>query len=495
MSPASSDAPLPNVTSEKLTLSTKLAYGAGDLGTAITSIMMGSFLLFFFTNVAGLDARLAGSILMISKVWDAMIDPFVGILSDRTQSRLGRRLPWMMYSAIPFGITYFLLWFVPNVDQWGKFWYYVVVSVAFSTCFTTVNLPYTALTAELTQDYNERTTLNSFRFTFSIGGSIVSLIIAGIIFAYFKNAASQATLGSCVTGSLPYLVLGGVCTILSVLPIYWCVWGTRRQVLVKETERLENQQNQADASHSLPFFAQLRIALSNRPFLYVIGIYFCSWLALQITATIIPFYVVNWMKLPEGDSINVTLAVQGTALIMLFVWGAISQKIGKKAVYFMGMGLWIIAQIGLFNLKPNEVGLMYFLAILAGFGVSTAYLIPWSMLPDVVELDELQTGQRREGIFYAFMVLLQKMGLAVGIFMLGQALSWSGFQPKIDCQPLPSQPESALTAIRVAIGPIPTVFLLIGLVLAYFYPITKAKHDEILLRIAEKKAANRIESE
>jgi glycoside/pentoside/hexuronide:cation symporter, GPH family len=493
MAPAHSDAPSPTASLEKLSLSTKLAYGAGDLGTAITSIMMGSFLLFFFTNVAGLDAKLAGSILMISKVWDAAIDPFVGILSDRTQSKLGRRLPWMMYSAIPFGITYFLLWFVPNTDQWGRFWYYVVASVAFSTCFTTVNLPYTALTAELTQDYNERTTLNSFRFTFSIGGSIVSLLIAGVIFAFFKNSASQAAPNTCVTGSLPYLVLGGVCTILSVLPIYWCVWGTRHQVLIKEAQRLENQQNQADVTHNLPFLEQLRIALSNRPFLYVIGIYFCSWLALQITATIIPFYVVNWMKLTEADSINVTLAVQGTALIMLFVWGEISKRVGKKAVYFMGMGLWIIAQIGLFNLKPNDVGLMYFLAILAGFGVSTAYLIPWSMLPDVIELDELQTGQRREGIFYAFMVLLQKMGLAVGIFMLGQALAWSGFQPKIDCQPLPSQPESALTAIRVAIGPIPTVFLIIGVVLAYFYPITKTKHDEILLKIAERR--NRESSE
>ncbi|MEE3718422.1 MFS transporter [Tumidithrix elongata RA019] len=486
MAPAHSDASPPTVTSEKLSLTTKLAYGAGDLGTAITTNIAGTFLLFFFTSVAGLDPRLAGSILMISKIWDASIDPVIGILSDRTQSRWGRRLPWMIYAAIPFGISYFLLWLVPPLDKLGLFWYYVAISIAFNTLFTMVNLPYTALTAELTQDYNERTSLNSFRFSFSIGGSIVSLFIAILIFEFFKKSSGQLANNNFNSGT-PYLVLGIIYGIIAILSICWCVFGTKRQVLVKESQRLTNQQAQADVSHTIPFLEQIRIAFSNRPFLYVIGIYFCSWLALQITASIIPYFVVHWMKLTQSDFIEVTLWVQGTALPMLFVWGAISKRVGKRAVYFMGMGLWIIAQVGLVMLQPNEVGLMKVLAFVAGCGVSTAYLIPWSMLPDVVDLDELETGQRREGVFYAFMVLLQKMGLAVGLFMLGQTLAWSGFKETVANQPAPIQPDSALLAIRIAIGPIPTVFLLIGLVLAYLYPITKEKHAEILLKIAERR--------
>ena len=456
---------------EKLSFSTKLAYGAGDLGPAITANVVAVFLLIFFTNVAGLPAGLAGSILLIGKVWDAINDPIIGMLSDRTQSRWGRRHPWMMFGAIPFGIFFFLQWIVPGFDDWGKFWYYVIIGILFHTCYTIVNLPYTALTPELTQDYDERTSLNSFRFAFSISGSILSLILALVVLDLFKGDPIKQ-----------YLVLGGVCAFISILPLYWCVFGTRKRVIETERQRLA-----ASQPESLPYLQQLKIAFSNRPFLYVIGIYLCSWLAVQNTVAVIPYFVKNWMQLADADFTKVVIAVQATGLLMLFVWSAVSKRWGKKAVYFMGMSLWIIAEVGLFLLQPGQVGLMYVMAVMAGFGVSTAYLIPWSMIPDVIELDELQTGQRREGIFYGFMVLLQKVALALGLFGVGWVLQDSGFKATIAGQPEPIQPASALWAIRLMVGPAPLVVLLIGLVLAYFYPITKEVHAEILLKLEERK--------
>jgi glycoside/pentoside/hexuronide:cation symporter, GPH family len=462
-----------------MNFSTKLAYGAGDLGPAITANILAFFLLYFFTSVAGMNAAVAGSVLMIGKIWDAVNDPIVGMFSDRTRSaKWGRRYPWMLWGAIPFGVTFFLQWIVPKfssnpeANQAGLFWYYIIVAVLFNTFYTIVNLPYTALTPELTQDYNERTSLNSFRFTFSIGGSILSLILAQIIFAVVPDAGER------------YLILGAICAIISTVPLYWCVIGTRKRsaevgdrVVVSESE-------------SMPYFQQLRVVFTNRPFLYVIGIYLCSWLGVQVTAAILPYFVVNWLGQPSAVFTAVALAVQGTALVMLFVWSAVSAKLGKKAVYFMGMGIWIIAQAGLFFLKPDQFNLVFPLAIMAGIGVSTAYLIPWSMMPDVIELDELNTGQRREGIFYGFMVLLQKIGLAIGLFLVGQALNTAGFIESVAGQPEPVQPESALLAIRLAIGPIPTIALILGLVLAYFYPITREVHAEILLKLQERKIAS-----
>jgi glycoside/pentoside/hexuronide:cation symporter, GPH family len=240
----------------------------------------------------------------------------------------------------------------------------------------------------------------------------------------------------------------------------------------------------------IPFKSQIKIALSNRPFQYVIGIYFCSWLAVQMTASIIPYYVINYMGLSNAAFTQVMIAVQGTALAMLFVWERVSRRYGKKIVYFLGNGIWLIAQLGLFILKPDQIGLMYVLAIMAGFGVSTAYLVPWSMVPDVIEWDELETGQRREGVFYAFMVLLQKFGLAAGLFLLGQGLAFAGFREKTACV-MPEQPQSAIDAIRWAIGPIPSIVLVLGVILAYFYPITKEKHEEILLQLHERKNSDR----
>ena len=192
------------------------------------------------------------------------------------------------------------------------------------------------------------------------------------------------------------------------------------------------------------------------------------------------------MQLPESTFPKVAIAVQGTALVMLFVWQKISQRLDKKVVYFLGSTIWIIAQIGLFLVQPGQILLLYSFAMLAGFGVSVAYLIPWSMIPDVIDLDELNTGKRREGIFYGFMVLLQKFGLALGLFLVGIALEISGFIKTVSGELPPIQPESALWAIRLVVAPLPAVVLIIGIILAYFYPITREYHSEIRLKLQQK---------
>jgi GPH family glycoside/pentoside/hexuronide:cation symporter len=539
---------------EKLNFTTKLAYGAGDLGPAITANILVFFLLYFFTNVAGLPAGLAGSILAIGKVADAINDPIVGILSDRTRTRWGRRLPWMLFGIIPFGVFFFLQWIVPHfsdneaINNWWLFGYYVWIAILFNLAYTAVNLPYTAITPELTRDYNESTNLNSFRFAFSIGGSILSLVLAGFIFAAYPNAPIRQ-----------YRVLGLVCSLLSIIALLWCTL----RIQERGAQPLLNRQQQkrlglvltgigilaiaygflllipftsgwlgggetnlvsilaillgletaafgitlvknktephlcdrqavldrstANGIPSIPLLQQLKIAFSNRPFLYIIGLYLCSWLAVQLTASILIYFVVSWMGLSEQAFSLVAIAVQGTALVMLFFWKIVSERLGKKAVYFLGTVIWIIAQGGLFLLQPGRIGLMYLLAVMAGFGVSVAYLIPWSMIPDAIELDELNTGQRREGVFYSFMVLLQKFGLALALLIVGYALELAGFIEQTPGEAIPVQPESALLAIRIAVGPLPTVVLIVGLILAYFYPITREVHAEIRLKLQETK--------
>ncbi len=456
----------------KLTFAEKLAYGAGDLGPAMTANLLVFYQLFFFTDVAGIPAGLAGSVLMIGKVWDAINDPIVGVLSDRTQSKKwGRRYPWMLGGAIPFGLTFVLQWVKPDLDGMGLFWFYVIMGVLFNTAYTAVNLPYTALTPEMTQDYHERTSLNGFRFTFSIGGSLLSIILMILVTLALPGNANRGN---------QYLVASLIISVISVASLIWCVFGTKTRTLRYASEHLDEHEEE------IPIGQQFKLAFANRPFLYVIGIYLCSWLALQIMATVIKYFVEKYMLMPPEVANNLVLAVQGTALVALSFWSWFSSRYGKKIAYFAGMAIWLVAQVGLFSLQPGQVGLMYFLGALAGLGVSTAYLIPWSMLPDVIDLDELNTGKRREGFFYAFMVLLQKVGLAVGLFAVGQALEQSGYNGA-----LAIQPPAAIEAIRWSIGPLPTVFLILGVVLAYFYPITQAYHEEILLKLADRKQQNR----
>jgi len=455
------------MTGERLSLRTKLAYGVGDLGTGMTANILIFFLLPFLTNTVGMAAGLAGSIYALTRLWDAINDPIIGILSDRTRTPWGRRRPWLLFSAVPFGLTFAAQWWIPFPGQIGLlFAYYLLVSLLFNTFYSAANIPYASLTTELTQDYDERTQLNQFRFAFSVGGSMVAVAI----FPRLVNLLPDRAAGH---------LLAGICFgVISAVPLLLCFWGVR--------ERFHAQRD------PLPLLQQLRVAFSNRPYLFVSGIYLCSWLAFQFTATIIPYFILFWMGLPEVWIPRVVLAVQGVAVLTLFAWTQLSAHLGKRAMYLIGAGFWLISQAGLFFLQPGQERLMIALALVAGVGVSaTVYLGPWSMLPDVIDLDELQTGERREGIFYALMVFLQKVGLGLGLFFLGQVLEWSGFIPSVAGEPPPTQPESALLAIRLAIGPLPAVVLIGGILLVWFYPITRQRHRQILRELEARREESR----
>lgn len=457
----------PAATTEKVPLITKLAFGAGDVGPAVASAIMGFFLLYFLTDVARLSPAMAGTILLVNKIWDSVNDPIVGTLSDRISTRWGRRRPWFLFGAIPFGVSFFLLFLVPPLDDTGKFWYYLIVSLLLDTAFTAVNVPYTALTPELTNDYDERTSLNSYRFAFSIGGGLIAAVLHPVIVNAVRPGGGE---------QLGYMISALVWSIFATLPFFFAFWGTY-------------ERHTAEESSDLPFFSGLKIVFGNRAFRYVTGIFLLSWLVLQTVQTVIIYYLTYWLRKPDLTPL-VILAVQGSALIWLFIWTRVSRTVGKKGVYYRGMFFWIAVLGGLYMVQPETPAWVpIVLGALAGVGVATAYLIPWSMLPDVIELDELQTGQRREGVYYGFFVLLQKFSLALNLFLIGQALSLTGYitPPPGTTTPI-EQPASTLFAIRLLVGPIPALLLLAGVFLVYRFPITKEQHEQTLAELARRRA-------
>lgn len=459
----------------KLNFKTKLSYGIGEIGASIFVTIRAFFQLFFLTNVAGLNPSLAGMVLLIGRIWDAVNDPVIGWLSDRTVSKWGKRHSWMLWGSIPFAILSVMQWIVPSFSiapqhhQTFLFWYYAIISLLADTAFTAVFLPYLALIPDLTQDYHERTGLNGFKAGFGLGAGIFALIVAQIIFAKISNPQDK------------YLMMAFAFAFLSTLTIFVCIWGTRPHLCLIDKHISMKEHN----DNSLNLIAQMRIVLSNTPFLILMGIYLCSWIAVQTNSTILPYFVVNWMGLPDRHFAQAAIAVQGTALIMMIPWSILSQRSGKKAVYFIGIPLWAIAQIGLFLVQPGQVVLMYGLAVLAGAGISVVYLIPGAMLPDVIDYEELQTGQRQEGVFYGFVTQLLKIGIAIALFLVGKTLDWSDFIPTSAENLQPIQPESALWAIRLMISLVPILALLGGIFFAFIYPISRLKHEEILLKLRE----------
>ncbi|MEM9004862.1 MAG: MFS transporter [Cyanobacteria bacterium P01_F01_bin.86] len=454
--------------SQPLNIQTKLGYGIGELSKEIPGSILVFFLLFFFTDIVGLSPGLAGGILLIGKVWDAVNDPLIGWLSDRTRSRWGKRFPWMFGGAVPLGISFWLLLLTPPLTtQWQLFAYYAAASLLFFTALTAVAIPHSTLAAELTHTYNERTQLVSFKSAFSIGSSILGLIIAQVVFAVVTDVRQR------------YVILGAIVGVIIIVSVFICVWATSPRYW-----QLQSQQPSDGPTVHRSWREQLQLILQLRPFLYLMGVYLCSWVALQATAAILPYFVINCMQLSDQHFTQMVLVVQGTALFMMFFWSLIGQSIGKRATYCCGIPLTVIAQVGLFLLPPGQVAGMYGLGVLAGVGLSTAYLVPWSMLPDVVDLDELRTGQRRDGIFCGLMVQLQKLGTALAIFMVGRVLEQAGYLAQNHAgEASLIQPDTALVAIRWLLGPIPALVLLAGIGFAARYSITRQVHDNILLEL------------
>lgn len=452
----------------------RLAYGAGELGPAMAGSTIIFFQLVFLTDVAGMGAGLAGTVLLIARIWDAINDPLIGWLSDHTKSRWGRRLPWMVVSAVPFSGFFMMFWLVPEFAgpnaQWSYFAYYLVIAILVSGFSTALALPHAALTAELSRDYDERSRLTAYRMGFSLAGSVGGLVAALLVFKLLQDEPK----------SLQYVVFGASIAIISLVSVIFCLIGVWKIVISRDVQRLHRQDADEIAARPLSLRRQFDLVLANKPFLLVCGIYLCSWLAMQFTATVLPFYAQSWLRLSTTTFHLVALTVQTTALCMMPFWGWVSIRISKKAVYFWGMSLWLLAQGNLLLLQPGAREVLFVLAFIAGLGISVCYLIPNAMLPDVIEYDELQTGLRREGIYYGTCIFLQKTALALGTFIVGQLLAFSGYIPTGPGAATPQQPDSALIAIRLAIGALPAIALIAGIVLAAVYPITRDSHRRVV---------------
>jgi GPH family glycoside/pentoside/hexuronide:cation symporter len=445
----------------------KLAYGVGELAAAVPSSLSAFFVLYFFTAVAGLTPALAGGVLLFGRLWDAVNDPMVGWLSDRTRSPLGRRFPWMLVGVVPLAICFVLLWTVPAVDtQWGLFTYYAVLSLFAFAALTAVQLPYTALAAELSDDYDERTALVGMKSAFSIGGSILGLVMAQIVFEQVTDPKAQ------------YHLLGKLSASLAVFMIVICIMGTYRRYWQVQAGRPALK----TTLHRTSLWTEIRSVFRNAAFRKILGLYLCGWMGIQLTAAMLPYFVDAWMGLSESHFARMALTVQGTAIAMVLVWERVARLSGKRTVFLLGAPLAIVALTSLITIQPGEVTAMYSLGMLAGVGVATMYMVPFAMLPDVVDLDELETGLRREGLYFSAVVFLQKLGIAVALFVSGQLLDLTGFTANAA-----SQPNQALWAIRLLIGPLPAILLVGSLWFAYRYPISRQRHQQILLALQDQR--------
>jgi GPH family glycoside/pentoside/hexuronide:cation symporter len=445
---------------DRLSRRTKLIYGVGDTGFSLTTTIIGAYFLIFMTDVVGLAPGLAAIAIFVGRSWDYINDPIFGHISDRTRTRWGRRRPFLLFGALPFALAFAMLWWRPPLERNVLLVaYYALAYVVFDAAATVIYMPYFALTPELTSDYDERTSLTTYRMLFSILGSLIAFTVPLAIVGTFSPQSARRV-----------FTMGLVFGIASALPLLLVFFGTRERPVFMEQDRPGVRQS-------------LRAAFRNRPFVYGLVVFLVTWVAVEILqATLLFFVKYVVQRETQNDLVMATIFV--TALFALPIWDWVSRRWSKRWAYTGGIAFWAMVQIGMIALGPST-GLNTILAMcfLAGIGVAAAHVLPWSILPDAIEWGEWKTGERHEGMFYSLVTLIRKATTSLAVPAVGLILQFTGYVPNAA-----TQPASALTGIRIVIGPIPAVLLGLGILFALLYPLTREQYATIASELELRRA-------
>ena len=465
---------------EKLSRKTKLLYGAGDFGFSLTDTVIGVLYAIFLTDVIGIPARYAAGVFLVGRIWDFVNDPLMGYISDRTRTRWGRRRPFLLFGFIPFAFAYSALWI--NYTEWGLFAsveqsiagmikggpedafgitgliFFAAAYIVYETLATLVYMPYFALTPELTLDYDERTDLTSYRMFFSIFAGLIGFVVPFMLID-----------GTTPENAPTILLIGIAFGISSALPLLLTFFGTR------EREEYVQQEQQS-------LINSLKAAFRNKIFIFTMFIFLFTWAALNLVQSMLLYFVKYRLGMEDKFDIIAGM-VFVTAMLTLPIWEWLSRKFDKRRAYITGMIFLSIVLIVLAFINPaSSLWVILFIAFLAGIGVAAVHVLPWAMIPDAVEVDELETGSRHEGMYYSLVTLLRKIATAIALPSMLWILDASGFASNA-----PAQTASATRAIIGLTGPGPAAFMLAGILFAAFYPLSRAEHAEIRAKLAEKK--------
>lgn len=439
--------------SPRLSLGAKIGYGIGDLGSGLMFSAVNFYFLYFLTDVARLAPYLAGLAVMLGKVYDAVTDPVMGHLTDRTRTRMGRRRPYILLAALPFGIAFALAWMVPSATEAGRFIYALGSFVLLCTFYTVFEVPYASLTADLTRDYDERTSLTSYRMLFSILGTLIA------------GAATLIIVGLAPTERTGFPVMGYAYGVVIAVSSLVCFAGTRERPVA------------ADEEATLPFFDGVRVALRNRPFRMALAVYFLTQTAMAVVSALLIYYLKHVAGLGEQASLVLGLLMV-VAIVSLPLWVKLSTMWGKARAFAVGIGTQALVLLLFAGLPPGASVAVYVLTVAAGVCTATHFVFPWSMVPDVVEYDQLTTGQRRAGTFYGIWLLTQKVSAAAGVGLTGLLLWLFGYNAGGE------QTAATVLGLRLSIGPVAMVLLVLAGYILLRYPINRSAHEAVRARLA-----------
>lgn len=450
-----SGAPLP--------LFIRLGWATGEIGVAAFIGTTMVFMLYFLTQAAGIPPVAAGLILLIPRAWDALVDPIIGTISDRTVSRMGRRRPYVLAGTLTLGPLFAAMFFIPaGLGDIGKAVYLTVAYLAASTAYSLFDVPYSAMAAEMTGSYAERTVLVSYKEIAARLGILAAVFGTPLVIAARPNlAAGFRLLG----------LLGGAFIAITFLIT---LWTTR------------DAPSHPATSEPFSFRAEYRALMENQPFRVLWLVFLLQNLAIGASSTTL-VYLLTMVMHADVRLTGPLLAV--SSLVGVFVtplWALIARRFGKRGGYYLALGIVAAMSLPALFLPPSLVTVLFAVLLVAGIGDAGTQLLSGSMVPDTVEVDERRSGTRREGAIFGAWIFCRKLGMAGGAFLVSIGLSLFGFvsggSTGIE------QPHSALVGIRIVCCVVPLALYVAAMLVLTRYDLTEDRHDALRAEIRTARA-------
>jgi glycoside/pentoside/hexuronide:cation symporter, GPH family len=458
---------------DRVPLPIKLAHGLGSVAYGVKDNGFSTFLLLFYNQVIGIDAGLVGTAIMLALIVDAFADPLIGHLSDNTHSRWGRRLPWLYAAPIPLGFAWMLLWYPPQGDTTITLLWLVGTAIIVRTLVSMCEVPSVALVPELTRDYHERTLLMRYRFLFGwVGGLLILTLAYGVFMAPTAEHPDGLTNAA---GYHVYALCGAIMMVLSVLI---SALGQHRRIQSLPALLREPAGTPGHGWHDM------KATLSNRPFLWLVGSALFGFVNQGITFSMTNYMLSYVWRFTQGAMTSYALMLLISIVIAFVVVGPMANRWGKRGgairagIVAMAFNSALLLSY-LFDLIPVNAGRPSVAVVFAFVLASNSFaiilmILSSSMMADVVEASQAETGRRSEGLFFAGYFFMQKCATGIGIFVAGMILSVAGF------------PENAVAG-QVAAPVIDRLVLYYMLILAVIgtigllvmrrFPISRADHE------------------
>ena len=484
---------------QKLSLVEKAGYSAGDSAANFVFMTMVLFQLNFYTDVFGLTATAAAAILLWPRLWDAVADPIVGILADRTNTRWGKFRPWVLWTALPWGVVLVAAYTTPGFGPTGKLVYACITNILLMTLYSANNTPYSALTGVMTGDVNERTTLSQYRF---VAAMIAQLIVGGFTLPLVaKFGQGDRAKGWQMTMGL-WAIICVACFVITFLV-------TRERILPDPQQKKSARADFSGLVKNAPWIAMFVLTLSHFIYLSMRGgtlfYYFQYYVNHDRLFDLLRSLGLTAAAAGEGglwhdllnafglivnpDKSNVAsvgfslfnMSSQFVTVIGVLCSTFLAIRYGKKAVALVGFSLTTIFTVLFILLPPEGVGATMLLEYVRALSYAPTIPLLWAMFADVVDYAEWKTGRRTTGLIYATILFALKAGLSLGGAIAGWLLSSYGYRANV------AQTSEALHGIHMIISIYPSLFLLIVVVCLVSYKIGKQLNIRIQDELAERR--------